>query len=91
MATWNHRIVQKEIRVKGKVEETYYEVHEAHYNSNGELCAITEGAVPPVGETVEELEEELQRMIAACKKPILIDGQIEFATWDSDEDKDREF
>lgn len=85
MATWNHRIVKKEFLVKGKVEETYYEVYEVHYNSNGEICAITQNSIKPYGETIEELEQTLQRMLDACKKPILTDGEIEFADWDEQE------
>lgn len=88
MPTWNHRIVKKESRMHNAVEETYYEVHEAHYNANGEICAITENSVAPLGETVEELEQELQRMLEACKKPILIDGEIDYANWDDNEDKE---
>ncbi len=83
MPTWNHRIVQK----KDPEGDLYCEVHEAHYNAKGDICAITENAVTALGETVEELETELQRMAAACKKPVLIDGEIEFAPWDVDEDE----
>jgi len=86
MSTWNHRIVQKHELID---DEFYYQVHEAHYNDDNELCAITEQGVIPLGSTVEELEQELNHMLEACKKPILIDGEINFASWD-DENKTHE-
>ncbi len=88
MSTWNHRIIKKELRRDNTVEETYYEVHEVHYNAKSEICAITESSVAGFGETVAELEQVLQRMLAACKKPILVQGEIEFASWDDNEDKE---
>jgi hypothetical protein len=88
MPTWNHRVVQK--RDPNYCEgsawpENYYEIHEAHYNNNGDLCAITEDAIMPYGETIEELKETLEWMLNACDQPILVDGEIDYASWD-DED-----
>ncbi len=92
MATWNHRIVRK--RDPNYKEESaawpefYYEVHEAHYNDNGELCAITENAISPYGESMDDLKEVLGGMIKACETPVLIDGEIDYAPWDDGGDDD---
>jgi len=82
MATWNHRVVQK----RDPYDEVYYEIHEAHYNDAGELCAITESPISPFGEDVNALKWVLEHMLKACETPILVDGEIEFAPWDEDED-----
>jgi len=80
MTTWNHRVVRK--RDAHCEDEFYYEIHEAHYNENGELCAITENPIVPSGNDIEELKTIFERMAEACDKPILIDGEIEFAQWE---------
>jgi len=91
MATWDHRIVKKrDPNYKEESEfplEFYYEVHEAHYNDNGGLCAITTDPIMPYGETLEELKQTLEWMLKACKTPILIDGEIEYAPWDDEVDE----
>jgi len=80
MATWNHRVVRKsDVHCE---DEFYYEIHEAHYNDNGELCAITEDPITACGDDIEALKCTLERMVKACEKPILIDDEIEFAQWD---------
>lgn len=79
MATWNHRVIRK--RDAHCEDEFYYEIHEAHYNDNGELCAITETPITPYGDDIEGLKCTLERMVKACEKPILIDGEIEYSPW----------
>jgi len=84
--TWNYRIVKKRYNSK---EPPYYEIHEVHYNENGEICAITEDAIAPYGETIDEMEQALQYMMDACKKPILVESEIKYADWDCGEDKEQ--
>lgn len=87
MPTWNHRIVKKRdpnYKEGSAWPEFFYEIHEAHYNDNGKLCAITEDAISPYGETIEDIKEVLEWMLKACDNPILIDGEIEYAPWDDE-------
>lgn len=85
MPTWNHRIVQKR---DPHYDDVYYEVHEAHYNDDGQLCAITENPITPYGDDIEGLKWTLEHMLKACDHPILIDGEIEFAPWGDEDDED---
>ena len=85
MYTWNHRVVQKNDEV-GFVKQ-YYEIHEVHYK-NDDIVAMTDSAVIPYGETVEELAESLNMMLTACKHPVLIEDEIVYHTFDEDEDDD---
>ena len=68
--TWNHRVVRREYPKAAPSERVLYEIHEAFYNETG-CYAITEEAIDPVGETVPELKERLQKMLAAIDKPVL--------------------
>ena len=68
MSYWNTRVVRK---YDGESETTTYEIHEVHYDDNHQILAWTESAVGPFGETLAELEEDIEHFIEALKKPIL--------------------
>lgn len=63
--TWNHRVMKRVIH-----GETIYAIHEVFYEDDGKL-SWTENEVYPCGETLEELEECLERMRLALAKPVL--------------------
>lgn len=73
---WNHRVIKHVNKI-----ETYYQIHEVYYDDDGKVTAMTENAVAPFGETTDELEWELNRMLDALKKPVLdygvTDGKLE--------------
>ena len=80
MSTWNYRIVRK--KVEDNPEVFRYGIHEAYYDKNGKISAITEepedvvsftGDIEPDGlKTHEEvLKEILRLMLLACDKPML--------------------
>ena len=86
MSHWNHRVVTQYFP---ETDETYFTIHEAHYNDNGDLYGYTESGVDPCGESLEELREILHMMLRALDTPILVDGEVEFASL-TDEDEDNE-
>jgi predicted RNase H-like HicB family nuclease len=61
---WNFRVVKK----KGDLG---YGIHEVFYKDNGDIEAVTQDPVEPLGETFEELKKDLQRMLDACKKEVI--------------------
>ncbi len=85
MGYWNHRIVKKYFP---ETDETYFTVHEAHYNDNGDLYGYTESGVDPCGESLEALRETLHMMLRALDKPVLVDGEVVFASLTDNEDED---
>lgn len=88
MSHWNHRIVKKYFH---ETDETYFTIHEAHYNDNGDLYGYTESGVDPCGESLEALRETLHMMLRALDKPVLVDGEVEFSSpTDFDEAVDHE-
>ena len=63
---WNYRVV-KHSEKDGSV---WYAIHEAYYTVES-VTHISELAAEPGGETIEELAEELRRMLKATEKPAL--------------------
>jgi len=60
---------------KERVDYTYA-LHEAYYDEGGHVGALTEKAVGPFGENVEELRHSWVMMAEAFGKPILDYGKI---------------
>ena len=77
MGHWNHRVMKR----ANEHGETWYEIHEVFYDhGQGESeprLSWTEEAIAPVGETLEELKTELERMLRACDAPVLDYGEEE--------------
>jgi hypothetical protein len=72
MTHWNHRVVRRIYNPGQESEEVLYGIHEAYYGLEGETKpAITNDPTEPLGETVEGLREELNRMLRALDKPVL--------------------
>jgi hypothetical protein len=70
--TWNHRVF---------ITHTEYgdwlDIRETYYNEEGNVEGWTMDAIAPGGETIEELRNELQRMLACLDKPVLEDKDSE--------------
>ena len=68
---WNHRVVKHEREnADGSVEVTYH-IHEAYYAEYGvKADSITHEPIAPMGETLLELREELERMVRAVSLAI---------------------
>ncbi len=73
---WNYRVVRKKhvyvhpTDKKERVDYTYG-IHEAYYDDNGHVGAITQDPVEPFGENIEELRHSWVMMAEAFGKPIL--------------------
>lgn len=83
MSYWNHRVVKTH---HPETDETFFTIHEAHYNENGDLYGYTATGVDPCGESIEELRSILNSMLMALAKPVLVHGEVVFAPLDDDED-----
>jgi len=73
---WNYRVVRKKntyidpANKKERVDYTYA-IHEAYYDENGHVGAITQEPVEPFGENVEELRHSWVMMAEAFGQPVL--------------------
>ena len=71
--TWNYRVFL--IPSGSALEEDIYAIKEVYYGDNDEIEFWTEANMAPMGNTLEELEEDLEKFYAAFDEPVLmIDG-----------------
>lgn len=88
---WNYRVVRKRtvyvdsIDKKEKVDYTYA-IHEAYYDKNGHVGAVTQDAIDPFGEDIEELRHSWIMMAEAFGQPILDYDNIPEPGYDRKED-----
>lgn len=71
MGYWNYRLVRHREELPGDQEAELIEMHEAYYDSNGKVWAVTSAGIPVHGETKEIALECLEMMRKAFEKPIL--------------------
>ena len=64
--SWNYRVV-----VKSDKDETWFGIHEAYYDAAGRVTMISENAIAPCGESLEELVRDLDNMQHAFDQPAL--------------------
>lgn len=77
--TWNHRVVKKVFNKGTENEEEQYSIREVFYNSDGAIFAHTENPIDLACESLEGLKQYIEWCLNAFDKPILIDGEVEFA------------
>jgi len=88
---WNYRVVRKKntyidpANKKGRVDYTYA-IHEAYYDENGHVGAITQEPVEPFGQNVEELRHSWVMMAEAFGQPVLDYGNIPEPGYDRKKD-----
>lgn len=70
--SWNHRVV----KYTDGEGTTHFGVHEVYYDKEGRPSMYTESAMSPYGETLEELQLDLERMLGALTKPVLTDDDF---------------
>lgn len=72
---WNNRVVRRFhswVDAKGQQHGDHtYGIHEAYYDKNGKVVAITEDPVEPHGETVAEMRRSWCMLAEAFGQPIL--------------------
>ncbi len=73
---WNYRVIRKKniyhdsLSKKERIDYMYA-IHEAYYDKNGFVGAITQDPIEPFGENIEELRHSWVIMAEAFTKPIL--------------------
>jgi len=71
MAHWNHRVVVKEYKSSTGEIEKFYGIHEVYYDDKGNPDGVTEESVSPVGDSLTDIKNSLDRMKKACTLPVL--------------------
>lgn len=71
--TWNHRVVRQDTP-----EGPVFTVHEVFYAAEDRITNWTERPVAPLGDSLDELRQEIEMFREACAKPVLVerDGHL---------------
>ena len=74
MSHWNHRVVKQKL-----TDGTdWFSVREVFYNDDGTIFAYSEDPIEISGESIDELRQSAQWVLACLDKEILIDGEVTF-------------
>jgi hypothetical protein len=68
--SWNYRVVKKVTKIPLGETDISYEIHDVYYDENLDIVNIGRLSFP-MGDDVESLQWSLERMIEACKKPVI--------------------
>ena len=68
MSYWKYRVIRKHHK---ESDTNTYQIHEVYYKEDGAIEGWTESAVEPLGETPDELREDIRFFMKAFQKPIL--------------------
>ena len=70
MGTWEYRVVERITSRPHMDDAVWHEIIEVYYDDDGKLDA-TSDKICPAGDTVEDLIEDLELMLAATNKPVI--------------------
>ena len=69
--SWSYRVVKTVTKIPLGDIDTSYAIHTVYSDENGDIVNISEQPTYPIGDDTENLVWQLQRMMEACKKPVL--------------------
>ena len=71
---WNNRVIRTKTNFNNE-EVEMYTIHEVYYDSKDRIEAWTSKEVAPYGESLEELREDLLRMLRAVDETPVINRE----------------
>ena len=84
MSYFNYRVFKEEEQVGPSKKEEVYTIRTVYYNDNNTLKAYSESAAYPVGNTIEELRENISQIVDAFRRPVLTEKDFEDGTTTSE-------
>jgi hypothetical protein len=69
--SWNYRVVKAVTKIPLGDTDISYGIHEIYYDENGDIVNISESLAHPISDDLEGLQWNLERMMEACKKPVI--------------------
>ena len=63
---WNYRVIRRKLE-----DEDIYAIHAVYYDKKGKPDSVSRNPDWPLGETLEELREDLELYSQALGRPIL--------------------
>jgi hypothetical protein len=68
--SWEYRVVQKVTKIPLGETDITYEIHDVYLDESLDIVNIGRLSFP-IGDDVESLQWSLERMMEACKKPVI--------------------
>ena len=68
MSHWNYRVIRKH---HTETDSVTYHIHEVYYRDDGNIESWTQEPVAPMGETFDELREDIRYFLHAFRRSIL--------------------
>jgi hypothetical protein len=68
--SWNYRVVKKVTKIPLGETDISYEIHDVYLDESLDIVNIGRLSFP-MGDDVESLQWSLERMMEACKKPVI--------------------
>lgn len=69
--SWNYRVVKTVTKIPLGDTDISYGIYEVYYDENGDIVNISESLAHPISDDLEGLQWNLERMMEACKKPVI--------------------
>lgn len=70
--SWNYRVLRRTWpAVDFGVSVTTYTIHEIYYDASGNISSWTVNPIEPIGETIDELQHDINHIIRATVLPVL--------------------
>ena len=64
--SWNHRVMKSK-----DGDDYFYQIHEVNYDKEGKVDGYTARGTSPCGNSLQELKEDLERMLNCLNKEVL--------------------
>ena len=71
MSHWNYRIIRKYHK---ESDSSTYQIHEVYYDDEKMIEGWTQSPVEPMGESLEELSNDIAHFLKAFEKPVLTES-----------------
>jgi hypothetical protein len=72
--SWNYRVVEHRYKEKDGSDASYFSIHEVYYREDLSVNGRTLNPAVPSGETLEELQGTMEKMMTALSKPVLTEA-----------------
>lgn len=69
--SWSYRVVKTVTKIPLGETDISYSIHTVYTDDNGDIVNISEEPTYPIGDNIESLKWQLQRMIISCDMPII--------------------
>jgi hypothetical protein len=71
MGTWEYRVMRRVVKMPDGKDDEFFGIFEVYYDEDGKTQGWTEAYAYPLGETLEELQDDVAHFMKALQLPVL--------------------